>query len=81
MAGIAKRAYKSAEYRSSRVADDVSLLELGDVVLGVVVGSPIITGLRRRIRRPHGAYLCPRIPPCVGIGGYHCVRNVVPDFG
>ena len=75
-----QRARELAEHLAARVANDIGVLELGQVVLVVVVDRAIPAGLRRRVGRAHRTYFRPGVFASVGIAGHHGVRDVMPHL-
>ena len=62
-AGVAGRAGELAEHHPGRMADDIGVLELGEVVLVVVIGRAVTASLGGRVGHAHRPDFQPRVSP------------------
>ncbi|MNM95541.1 hypothetical protein D3C81_1079910 [compost metagenome] len=76
-AGVAGSAGELAEHRAGRVADDIRILELGNVVLVVVIGRAVTASLSGRVGHAHRPDFQPRVFAGVAVARYHRIGDVV----
>lgn len=79
-AAIAPLAGELAEDIAAGMADDIRILELGQVVLMGFVGRAVTAGLCRFVGRAHGGDLRPGVFAGIGITGDHRVGYIVTDL-
>src|SRR3546814_16348582 len=60
-AGVAGGAGELAEHHPGRMADDIGVLELGEVVLVVVIGRAVTASLGGRVGHAHRPDFLPRV--------------------
>ena len=76
-AGVAGGAGELAEHHPGRMADDIGVLELGEVVLVVVIGRAVTARLGGRVGHAHRPDFQPRVFAGVRVARHHRIGDVV----